>query len=292
MNRTLLGAATLSLLAASIGSICAPSAQSQQLASIEAGPVVRISEGGETALPIQIKSRAPLPGRAMVLIRGLPAEFTLSSGRMFDSGVWAVPPADIARLKIVAGPQIINGQLPLTLSLVLLDGTVLANTAIEVVVSEQPDDKLLEASQGRRIAPETQATVGELQPASGKTPFTQSTRASIPAAAPAAPPPKPPAAKLPALRIAAEEEEERLKSGQDALDLDDIAGARLIFEYLANRGSAAGAYRLAQTYDPKVLARTTIGSLYKPDENVAKDWYLKAAEMGYVEARNKLAGGQ
>jgi TPR repeat protein len=68
--------------------------------------------------------------------------------------------------------------------------------------------------------------------------------------------------------------------------------ARLIFEYLANRGSAAGAYRLAQTYDPKVLARTTIGSLYKPDENVAKDWYLKAAEMGYVEARNKLAGGQ
>ena len=271
MNRTLAGTATLSLLIASLGSICAASAQSQQLASIEAGPVIRITEGGETALPVQIKSRAPLPGRAMVLIRGLPTDFTLTPGRMFESGVWAVPAADIAQLKIVSGPQAVSGQLPLTLSLVLLDGTVLAGSTVEVVVGQEADDKLAEASQqAMQIAPETQATVGELQPAGGRTPFSQSAVASLPAPTPAAPRPPPPAAKLPVLSVPAEEEEERLKSGQAALGLDDIAGARLIFEYLANRGSAAGAYRLAQTYDPKALARTTVGSLYRPDEKIAR----------------------
>jgi hypothetical protein len=95
--------------------------------------------------------------------------------------------------------------------------------------------------------------------------------------------------KPPALTISANEEAERLKRGQAALALDDIAGARLIFEYLANHGSAAGAYQLALTYDPQVQASGPLGSSFQPDEKLAQSWYAKAAELGHPEARKKIA---
>ena len=114
-----------------------------------------------------------------------------------------------------------------------------------------------------------------------------------PAAAPPAAPVVPaavPAAKPASLSISPSEEAERLKSGQAALALDDLNGARLIFEYLATRGSAAGAYQLAQTYDPQILARTPMGAMFRPDPKVAESWYRRAAELGHVEAGKKLPG--
>jgi TPR repeat protein len=91
------------------------------------------------------------------------------------------------------------------------------------------------------------------------------------------------------MSISPSEEAERLRSAQVALALDDLGGARLIFEYLATRGSATGAYQLAQTYDPQILVRTPIGAMFKPDAKVAEGWYLRAAELGHVEARKKLS---
>ncbi|WP_088345201.1 MULTISPECIES: PDZ domain-containing protein [Rhodomicrobium] len=96
----------------------------------------------------------------------------------------------------------------------------------------------------------------------------------------------------PVLTISPEEEAERLKRGKGALALDDIAGARLIFEYLASRGSAAGAYYMAQTYDPQVRSRSPVGSIAKPDATIARSWYLKAAELGHPEAQKKIADGK
>lgn len=121
---------------------------------------------------------------------------------------------------------------------------------------------------------------------------------ALPAAAAEAPGRQadPPAVQVPTqvgaasrLVISPGEEAERLKSGQAAMALDDIGAARLIFEYLATRGSAAGAYRLAQTYDPQILGHTPMGALVKPDEQIAESWYSKAAELGYPEARKNLS---
>jgi WD40 repeat protein/uncharacterized caspase-like protein len=121
--------------------------------------------------------------------------------------------------------------------------------------------------------------------------------------APAAPPAPPKTAAAPApvdkappkpaiLLISPGEEAERLKRGQSALANDDIAGARLIFEYLANRGSAAGAYQLAQTYDPQYQTRSPFGLSIKPDWTLAEQWYRKAAELGHPKAREALAADQ
>ena len=108
----------------------------------------------------------------------------------------------------------------------------------------------------------------------------------------AAPPPAPAAVKPAGLSISPSEEAERLKSGQAALALDDWAAARLIFEYLAAHGSAAGAYQLGQTYDPQFLARTPMGALFKPDAKIAESWYVKAAELGHAEARKRLSASK
>lgn len=67
----------------------------------------------------------------------------------------------------------------------------------------------------------------------------------------------------------------------------DIAGARMILEYLARRRSAIGAYSLAQTYDSKFLSRLgAIGVM--PDQARAQKWYKRAAKFGSKEARNHL----
>lgn len=147
------------------------------------------------------------------------------------------------------------------------------------------------------VKPESPAPVTAVKPVVAPPPAAEvKPAAPAPAAKPAAPEVKvavvPPAAaeKKPAgLAISPVEEAERLKSAQEAMDLDDINGARLIFEYLANRGSGAGAYQLARTYDPKVLARMAMGALVKPDAKIAQSWYAKAAELGHAEARKKLS---
>ena len=42
-----------------------------------------------------------------------------------------------------------------------------------------------------------------------------------------------------------------LKRASTLLGQNDIAGARLIFQYLAHHGSPRGAFALAESYDPK-----------------------------------------
>jgi TPR repeat protein len=58
-----------------------------------------------------------------------------------------------------------------------------------------------------------------------------------------------------------------------------ISGARLIFEHLALRQSALGAFALAQTYDEKFLKGFFVKGL-EPDPTLAAKWYRRAAELG------------
>ena len=59
----------------------------------------------------------------------------------------------------------------------------------------------------------------------------------------------------------------------------DITGARLLFEHLAYRGSALGAFALAQSYDERYLNQLTIRGL-SADQKQADFWYRRASELG------------
>ena len=67
----------------------------------------------------------------------------------------------------------------------------------------------------------------------------------------------------------------------------DVSGARSILEYLALQGSAAAAMALAETYDPAVLSKMVIKGL-EPDPQKAREWYLKAEQLGGTDARSRL----
>jgi hypothetical protein len=115
------------------------------------------------------------------------------------------------------------------------------------------------------------------------------------APAPAAAAPTPPvtvAATAPANvmpQITGAEEEKLLQRASGLMKRGDITGARLLFEHLAYRGSALGAFALAQSYDPRYLEKLYIRGL-AADQKQADYWYRRAAELGADKA--PTAGGR
>ena len=84
-------------------------------------------------------------------------------------------------------------------------------------------------------------------------------------------------------KLAPEQEDKMLKRASTILGQNDIAGARLIFQYLANHGSAGGAFALAESYDPKKWGSHRVTGM-APDGDLARTWYARAAELGSREA--------
>lgn len=103
--------------------------------------------------------------------------------------------------------------------------------------------------------------------------------------------PPPPAAALltepkPAIdhpRISAELAETWMARAQGFLNAGDIGAARILFERLANAGSADGAFALAETYDPRYLASHHVIGL-AGDDAKAQALYRRAMQMGSAEA--------
>jgi TPR repeat protein len=100
-----------------------------------------------------------------------------------------------------------------------------------------------------------------------------------------APSPVPAASASPALPQ--EDVASMLKRGRDLIASGDIASARLMLTLVAEGGNAEAAFALAGTFDPTVLANLrAIG--VQGDPAKARTWYARAAELGSLEARQRL----
>lgn len=122
--------------------------------------------------------------------------------------------------------------------------------------------------------------------------------AAVPAPAPAVAaatatvPPSPQPERPKAVRKANPNEAAYMARGKALFDAGDISAARAVFENLALQGSAAGAMALGETYDPLALRARMVKGL-EADIEKARMWYLKAEELGGLDARkllNELAG--
>jgi hypothetical protein len=79
-----------------------------------------------------------------------------------------------------------------------------------------------------------------------------------------------------------------LKRGEDLLSVGDIAGARRVFQYLADAGNADGALAMGATFDARFLAEhSAIG--VAADGAQARTWYRRAADLGSPQAKTLLA---
>jgi hypothetical protein len=78
-----------------------------------------------------------------------------------------------------------------------------------------------------------------------------------------------------------------LKRGQDLIAAGDIASARLMLTHLAEAGDAQASFILAGTFDAAVLAKLRVVGA-QPDPEKARTWYARAAELGSLEAKQRL----
>jgi hypothetical protein len=127
-------------------------------------------------------------------------------------------------------------------------------------------------------------------PAPDAGPAPAATAAVTPAPQPAQPAAEAPTASVPPAKVAAatttplseltgEEEDRVLDRASGLMKRGDVAGARQLFEHLARRGSALGAFALAQSYDPNYLKKVNTRGL-PGDQKRADYWYRRAAELG------------
>src|SRR6266446_390109 len=121
----------------------------------------------------------------------------------------------------------------------------------------------------------------------GRTPSAAAPAAALPVAAP--PVAAPPVASSPATRrLDADELAALMKRAKGLIAIGDIASARLLLERAADAQEASAALLLAQTYDPAVLGTQDMRSI-TPDPAAARTWYQKAAQLGSLDAKQRLA---
>ncbi|WKW50501.1 hypothetical protein [Rhodomicrobium lacus] len=82
-------------------------------------------------------------------------------------------------------------------------------------------------------------------------------------------------------------EDALMERGLNQLAQGDGAGGRAVLEVLARYGSVRGALALAQTYDPANVRHRPDWGL-AADVERAREWYRKAADLGSVNAYQRL----
>jgi hypothetical protein len=246
--------------------------QAQSGPAINAGPAILVEPGAETPLPILIGPQETIPKNSFLRLRGLPAAASLTEGHAIAPGSWAVPLAALPTLKISL-PIGLFGKADVTISLVSVEGIVLAETRSSLVIAA-----------AALIVPEKVSTD---PPASNV--------AALGPAAPSAPAPWPtlqrPAAPSPTGPQLIPEDRERamvlLGRGNDQLAQGNVAAARLFYQRGADAGLAEAALALASTYDPEELFRLRVIGM-QPDRDLARRWYERAMELGAPEAESRL----
>jgi hypothetical protein len=227
--------------------------------------VFEAEAASETPLPIRVMPEAAVPKQAIVLIRGLPPTVALSEGRLFQSGIWALRINDLPGLTI-AVPTTAGVKSQLSISVVMLDGAVLAETKSALLIIPPP--------KAAKAAP---AAPGGVQ---------ITTAAVAPQADPGQSAPRPAAKTLTpeekqTVEMLMSKGEENVRGGQ-------VNVARLFYKRAADMGWAPGAMALAGTYDAAELERIgTLGGV-QPDTKLAKQWYEKARDLGAAEAQKRL----
>jgi hypothetical protein len=95
---------------------------------------------------------------------------------------------------------------------------------------------------------------------------------------------RPPVAAEDASVIAA-----KMKIGVELMTYGEVAAARVMFQRAAEAGEGAGAFALAETYDPLVLGGLRPREGITPDVALARTWYERARDLGSVEARDRIS---
>jgi hypothetical protein len=261
--------AAVGLLAALyIGSrACAQQAAPPQ---ISVAPQIIAAAASVTWLPIDIGPPEAVPKPSFATLRGLPPAISLTEGHQVSPGFWAVPLSGLPTLK-VSIPAGISGQAEIVISLIGIDGRMLAQVGTKLVV------------QPALVAP----------PPEGAPAGSQVSRLAVPSHSPAGATADVKAAETASRPINLSEEERiraehALAQGEQYFARGSVLVARQYFQRAADAGLAAAALGLAATYDPVELQLRAVSGVV-PDRDEARRWYQRARELGSRDAVERLA---
>jgi hypothetical protein len=196
-------------------------------------------EANET-LPVGIEIDGNRAGAGIVL-SGLAADTQLSAGSRFGASGWRLDGDDLDGLEI-RPPRDFVGVMNVTVDLRLPDNHLADSKALHLEWVARPANP----------------PPGVTAPQARSEPQPQSAAA---------------------LNLDPGEIATLVSRGQDYLKNGDFVSARLLLKRAAVAGSADGAFALAQTFDPAVIAR--MGAIgVSPNVAKAREWYQKAAQLG------------
>ena len=206
----------------------------------------------QAAVIIRLEPSEAVPRNSFVRLHGLPPTVSLTDGFAIGPGVWAVPLFALATLNVNV-PVGVSGQSKLLVTLINVEGTILAEATSALVVG--PDVVLAPSDQEQAAVPSAEHKAFSYRPAGHHPPTTH-------------------LAELSEARV-----EKLLARGESHLAHGNIASARELFRYAAEAGVAIGATMLAVTYDPVELQRLRVVGIVG-DRDEARKWYRRARELG------------
>jgi hypothetical protein len=250
----------IAMLAAAVGAILA--LQSAQFAGCAYAEEIKQQFSGAPGedLPLLLELPAQTAqeengGGGYIRILGLPPSFSLNHG-FAAIGAWAVPVSDVSGLTLAA-PADFSGNLLLTIELVRNQNPEPLQWKVVVTLAKkgagQPITMADMSGMANGLAPPAES-IGNMKAAQ---PLKTASRAMM-------------------------------SRAKELLQANDVAAARLIFKRLAENGIGEAAFNLGQTYDPDFLKTIPTAGL-EPEPELARQWYLRAAALGYPEANVRLS---
>jgi len=234
-------------------------------------------EGKPVSLGISVQSPRP---DSSIVIRGLPSGSFITKGSRLGRDGWRVPLQELT-YAMLSPPENFAGTM--TLSVDLKDGDdAVADSNVQRITwsyaeTKQEPTQRANTDTNPRVASLEHEEPAKLSGNAGTVQFTAAQSVGGPGR-PGAEPARP----IPQRSIAS-----LLSRANSALEIGDIVAARLLLQGAAEAGEVKAAMTLASTYDPATLRRLrTVG--VQPDLAAARRWYERAAELGSIEAIERL----
>ena len=271
-----------------------PRLKSQPVAAtrVRIGQSVAGKVGQPIALAIDLPA-STTQAEMSIMIQGMPDNARLSAGKSLGSGNWLLGEAELQNLMLYTAASFVPAKFNLDVILVKSDGKVPEVHKLSVIIepastaARTPDSGAAPPSSATTYDQTGVAVAVPIVPEQRSDPapaMAQVQVAAKPAPKPAAPiAQETPVKKSPAVPVITRQEIKTLMTRANALlENGDVAGARLLLEYAAQRGSRQAMIMMGNTYDPEHLASLGVHGV-KPDQEQAAFWNDLAAKA--VEAQ-------
>ena len=118
--------------------------QDAERPKISVAPTIVAEPASQASLAITIGRADIVPKKSFVSLRGLPPSVSLTEGHAIGPGSWAIPLAGLPTLKANI-PTGITGRAEIIISLIGMDGTLLAEAKTALILPAEPPPARLAA---------------------------------------------------------------------------------------------------------------------------------------------------